>query len=269
MPVVDHTSADVTSSPSGASRLSEDQIAIIGRSHIVSLKQAYDARIKTKSELRYVFRNTAPFEPIPPNTVLSDALKSSFGPVIEESNAVCLVINGTQHHFLSLLRQRPPIDVVTSYDPDLPLVEGAQLVPERAVVESYEKTLEALRLIGVFARQLNPVAKIFVMAGPSPIEDNTVIARKIDRLFAKRLEAAGISLTAAVISEPLVRWKFWRILDGVYERISREFGGTFLHVPVHTCEGRYLKSEATGDDSSHGNAWYGEQRLRQIEEAIK
>jgi hypothetical protein len=244
-------------------------VAVVGRSHMVALKEAQDIR-DGAGRISCSFTNTSNYEPLSQDgsiTPLPPDFVSLLNPVMTHSQLVALMTNGNEHNFIALLRHDPPLDVVTSYEPNLPIVPGAQLISERAILWNFDRSMGDLRSILAYIRGTTPNARTVVMGPPPPIFDNGFIASNLGVVFSERIKNKGKEPSPEMMTEPLVRWKLWRILQGCYQRVANDFDIPFMEVPAagFDSSGRFLAPVANGGGGTHANASFGELRLQQIE----
>ena len=241
-------------------------VAVIGRSHIAALA----ASATEGKKAAYGFLNTSKFEPIAKPgqvTEIADPLRSELLTLTAEAKLAGLLIGGNQHIAQSLFRRTPPIEVVLSDYPDLPLTEGYQLVPERLFLEFFERTQADLKSVLAFLRAERPQIKLVVMGAPPPIADASFILERLDPILREFIAKNGISAEPSSVAPAVFRWKVWHLLNRTFRDAAKAYDAEWLLPPASTFDdtGRFLAREFWGTDATHANASYGDHRFRQLE----
>jgi len=179
-------------------------------------------------------------------------------------NAVALVWAGNTHNVLFLLEQNPPIDFICRQLPDLPLQEGAVVVPESLIRAKFlSDNLELPHVLEALKAQVN--SRIAVVATPPPNPDNDHLMSLLADELQFMIKPPGFSEERLKLTSPVIRLKLWRLLQDLYEDEATKAGVEFIPVPdtVTDADG-FLKPEFWAGDVTHANSAYGQVMLAHV-----
>lgn len=229
----------------------------VGHSHVAALKKAAAAR-------------DLPIEAInfwdePEGVVGGEAAASFAGAMVErirrEEGPVFSLIGGNPHIILGTLAHPRRFDFVLPEAPNLPLLEGAELLPTAAVRRLLaDAATPYVRLLRQLARLCD--GHVHHMESPPPSADSELIWKTVVWVrdwFPGMLEE---------VADPIFRYKMWRLHSHYIESICRPLGVEFVRAPsaCQTPDG-FMRSRFS-EDGNHGNAAYGELVLAQMEERL-
>ena len=252
-------------------------ILIVGHSHTVCVTEALQARSQhwaAPRGLRARVVNLVKFMPTLGLTISDMLLSDKLGPpqlrpevVIEIQRHivpgsrvyVVSMMSGNVHNHMGLMRAPIPFDFVLPNAPELPIEEGAQVIPYSAMSACLEqrlrydrRTLEALR------REFSGV--ILHMESPPPPSDD---AHVVQWLGVMR----ELNTSADIVSAAL-RYKLWCLHSTLMKRFCHELGIIFVEAPTEACDAQGLLARQAYQDATHANAWFGSRQLRQIEAVV-
>jgi hypothetical protein len=173
--------------------------------------------------------------------------------------ALSTMLGGNVHNSLGLLQAPEGLDFLPPDQVDLPLLDGAQIVPyalaRAAMAEQCEIYLNDLR--GV---RSSTTGRMFHVMPPPPIKDDTYLASIVDR------DPYFASLGRNTITPSSVRHKLWQLHNSIYAETCAELDVEVVTPPEESMiDGRWLSSDCIGPDPTHGNMLYGARILRKIE----
>lgn len=184
---------------------------------------------------------------------------------------IAILWDGNQYNAMFLFRREPQFDIYLSEYPDIGIDPDCVIVPQSAVKEKNEFSLNGLRETIKLLRSAGP-ARILVVGTPPPKgDDNALLAVLGNEPYYKRVaEEIGVDWNSIQLTPRLIRWKLWKLIQTWYREISEDEGVAFLPVPdtVLTDDG-FLRPEFWADDATHANAAYGYIMLERIAEAFK
>lgn len=175
-----------------------------------------------------------------------------------ERRRIALIWGGNAHQVYFLFAPSPPIDVVASADPDLPVESSARLIPETAIRALFDWDIAPLRDL---LRRLAKEGSDTCVVGTPPPKGNIARLRaqpEPDPLFLTQTSLLGIDFADAQFAPALLRYKLWLVLQSAYRDAANEFGFPFMPVPteIQTPDG-LLREEYWGRDITHAGGNYG------------
>jgi len=233
------------------------KIHVIGHSHIAALGAAASIREEGGDRFAFFELQKPPYKPAISGGVVNPALLERITAILEsiENPAFALSIGGAFHSVVALANHPSPYYVVgpwLGYDPG-----SEQLIPfslmREVMREKMSWQLEVIRTIADVLPQ-----RVINLQPPPPLPDAEFI-KESPGVYQEVIEAHGVMPAE-------VRYTVWRIQSDLFEEACRENDIEFLHAPPATVDDRgFLAREAWRADPTHGNAWYGEQVLQQVE----
>ena len=168
-------------------------------------------------------------------------------------------VGGAVHNVMALVRHPRAFDFVLPSRPDLPVAEGAELVPFAAVRDAMTSALaEYLQIMGL-VRSL-ATAQVFHLEAPPPLEDGARVLGDVPWMFFPGLtrEVAPASL----------RYKCWRLHSELVAAFCHAQGITLIAAPPEAMDaGGYLRPEHYLD-AMHVNPSYGALVLAQMRRVL-
>lgn len=236
--------------------MSDKLILVIGHSHLRALHdaRAADRHLCPGIEFAFAPLDGDAFRPAVSGAGLHEALRALLG--ARRLVAVVLALLGNRHNEIGLARHPVPFDTVVPGAADLPLAEGATLVPHGLVRKILVRRNVEAAMIMAAVRAATPLPVLHV-SSPPPIPSEEHL-RAHARGYAPRFEATGIAPRA-------LRRKLWLIHSAIYRDLCHRNRIEFLPAPPEMCDADgMLIPEAWPDDPTHGNARYGAAVLAQI-----
>ena len=237
----------------------------IGHSHLTGLQHADGGRDPAPGRTQFRFLqllerrflpNLAAERPAPRfhPTVLVELAAALADPAIP---LVVAAISGNEYHSLGMVNHPRKFDFVLREAPDIPLLREAEIVPA-ALVEAALAALMSHAVLQLEALRRITSLPIVTICSPPPVPDDSFVAQQ-DTMFTEPVRRLGVS------PAPL-RWKLWRLQSRLYRQACEANGIIFLPPPPETLDADgFLVEFGWHPDSVHGNIWYGERVLRQIE----
>ena len=234
-------------------------VAGLGHSHVVALaKGAYALQMKGwdtgQGPLTSAFHclYDSHYKPAFPEA----AGERRLNPVIlaalhdNDPDLLLLSMGGNEHNVLSIAQADPLFDFILGEDPDLPLDEACEILPESVIRETLRAwmTEEIDLLCAICAASTAPKALI---EPPPPLPRAQVLAYPGDLLRS--------ALDKRRISPDLLRHKMWRVQTGVLKGVCCETGIRYVRTPAEMIDQTGLLGQAyCGRDATHANDHYGE-----------
>ena len=241
------------------------RIVVFGHSHVWPMRRAIAALTPTEGVPQVVAPLCGTRE-MPGPLVYQDgngrlqltatltALLSRFSASPDAPSTVMLsMVQGNYYNQLGMVASGGFFDVVLPFAPDLPLQEGAVVLPYGAVREMMLATMSELKsYIGLMSR--GPFANRTILAGPPPpVRDDAPI-----------LELLSQEGVTDAPSPPHVRLKLWHLQDRLYAEMCKGTPLVYLSgAPegVQDDEG-FLRPDFV-NDAVHGNQQWASQLLAQ------
>lgn len=168
------------------------------------------------------------------------------------------LFGGNGHVVFGLVRHPRPFDVVLPEMPDLPLDDTAELVPHGYLDAAMHEHAAPYLWQMLALRQAVP-GRVLCLETPPPYADDAYVR---DHL------GSYVPNPGNVVSAAL-RLKLWRLHSRKLRLHCEASGVEFVPAPAEAIEPPgFMAREGYGPDATHGNAWYGERVLRQIEASL-
>lgn len=248
------------------------RILIIGHSHSFSVRHACLAAVKEGrvEEFLHMPLHETVYQPffqedgVTLNQRIQTEIKEWFSQSPDPSQDITIIsINGNEHNIIGLVCNPFPFDFVLPGDEDTSVIAECSLIPYQAIYRHLESKLyappdpkmPAFRLAGELAKLL-PSAPIWIEP-PPPIGD-------IEHILAKPGGFAELLAKKGVGPRSVAR-KLWRLQTEIIQKWCREHAWHYVHTPArcNTADG-FLSPQATREDPTHGNPWYGACYLEDI-----
>lgn len=230
---------------------------LVGHSHVVAVRMALMPNGHPNERLDICAIHRENLKPevtsTPDGPVLHPGLRARIDQ--DRYDFAFLSIGGGPHIIMGLVKNPATFDFVLPYEPDLPIVEGAQVLPYDAVLETLRRRNAHNR--NIFAAVSDHFRKpLFHLDYPPPVPDGW--ARDNGGPFADKIDVQGVS--------PLsVRYKLWRANLQVLDEMCTAHGIERIGVPpsMLASDGT-LADEGLFKDPIHGNRAYGHEVAQQI-----
>lgn len=231
----------------------------LGHSHVITVLNAKAARKHTAFADRLVIINLRELndrpvsEGMPPAELKPEiAAQISQGPVFS-------CIGGNAHNALGMVRNPRPFDFVLASEPDLPIEEGAEVIPF-AVMEAVMRgrMVERLKLmLLVKAAAGGPMRHL---ESPPPLADSQFIVDNMPAQMVRHRERGS--------SSPVLRYKLWRLQSAIIAGVCADNDIPFIPAPREAMTTDGLLRTDYAADISHGNVAYGMLVLDQMEASL-
>ena len=168
-------------------------------------------------------------------------------------------VGGSAHSVMAMVQQPRPFDFVLPSQPDLPIIEGAEITPfaaiRRTLAEALEEYLHIMRLVCAQA-----TGRVFHLEPPPPLEDGERVLQDVPWMFFP-------DLTRQVAPASL-RYKCWRLHSELLQAFCTANGVEMIGVPREALDRRgFLKPEHYLD-AMHVNTSYGALVLAQMRRVL-
>lgn len=232
------------------------RILLLGHSHIANLQQAYQER---GGKLPGLLIEFAPISS--PNyspNLEGDRLHPAIAAILGKPrfDAVVSCIGGNAHFSLGLVNHPRRYDFVLPAEPDLPLQEGAEILPYGLMLLRLEQMAHETTpvLPAVKAATTRPM---FHLESPPPVPSAAHITAHAKH-FAPLIAHYGVS-------RPERAYRFWRLQSQMMQNICTAQGISFVPAPAAMLDAQgMLKPEAWRDDPTHAGPAYGHAVLDQL-----
>lgn len=179
--------------------------------------------------------------------------------------AVAVLWGGNRHLAHYLFAPLPLFDFVVAEDPNLPLDEGALLIPEEAMRAFLAPPIRQLekRVMTLVQR----AAQVLIPGTPPPKEDDAFIRARFTKEphFVRMADNLGLDIMKVPLSPALLRLKMWIALQGLLKDLAQKSGSTYVPVPAAArTESGFLHPSCYADDVTHANIRFGELMLNEL-----
>ena len=245
-------------------------IFVVGHSHINALTGAIRER-PLDAEYKAVIINMVRFgkeigttnfiEEGPHGGIsLHVGLRQLLNPIEFEDHSERLtvsMIGGNSHNMLGLTQHPMPFDFVLPTQPELRLDREAQIIPY-SVMEDVIIRLAQLHLDEISALRSAVAGPVVHLESPPPIGDDSHVSLYLDQYFDKK--------QSKLVAPRHLRYKLWRLHSNIVRRHCGRIDVSFIDVPEETLDtDGFLRREGYPKNATHGNFWYGQMVLKQVE----
>jgi hypothetical protein len=246
----------------------------LGHSHVVALArgayalQAQGAGIAgAPISGRFHYLYDAPYDP--PFTAasrgqeLNDAILDACRD--GEPRFLLLSIGGNEHNVLSMAQPARRYDFILGENPDLPLDQSGEIIPESAVRETLRAWMSDKTAVLRAIRKVSE-APMIQIEPPPPLPREQVLAYPKE-FFRSILEQRKLS-------SDLLRYKMWRVQAKLMRDLCDEADVLYVEtLPDMIDEAGMLAKKAWGKDATHANEFYGEamvaEALRRLSDILE
>lgn len=167
---------------------------------------------------------------------------------------IILLLGGSFHHMLGLMKSDPPFDFIHPKYPTLDLDDDAQVIPYYAVKEILLNDInEQEKLLKSISSSFT--CNIFHLGFPPTVLNEDLMMSKIEPFFLEKYEQPKLAHFN-------LRFKLWRLYSDLFSQACSKYDIPFLQVPDNMLEsGMFLKEEAFGD-SMHANQVYAKHYIK-------
>jgi hypothetical protein len=173
----------------------------------------------------------------------------------EGHKLIVSLMGGNSHNILGLMRHPIPFDFVLPQQSDLPLESSAQILPYNFIWDVlHEVALPHLNEL--IALRSSVEGLIIHLESPPPIGNDVYVQQYLDPYFKEKPQE---------IAPRILRYKLWRLHSEIVKQVCSKINVTFVPVPTETLDREgFLRSEGYPGNVTHGNEWYGEKVLEQL-----
>jgi hypothetical protein len=231
------------------------KIILIGHSHTFAILRAAElqSEVEITGPMLWADSRHYGYDPT------TDSLKPQ---VIEDiaGGPVFSALGGFAHALLGLVQHPEPFDFILPDAPDMPLIDGAYLVPYAVARDVVAEHLASYHRYMELVRQATDEAMYHLAAPPVLRDDETVLA---DVPWGRpNFPKSGN------VSPASLRWKLWHLANGLTRQFSEANDIRFIECPRSAMdEEGYLRPEYYSE-AFHGNANYGALVIDQIKAFI-
>lgn len=177
-----------------------------------------------------------------------------------------VIWTGNQHYAHFLFRPTPPLDVILSSAPSLPIDRSAKIVPEAMLRAFFAPSFAGLEQM--LRRLAEPCPyRAIVIGTPPPKGDPERLCRNVEKESALRNAARdlGVAVVPASLSDVGVMRKLWRLLQTMMAETAAAAGAAFVPVPPRLiAAGDVLSDGHWAADATHANRVYGAEMLAEV-----
>jgi hypothetical protein len=177
---------------------------------------------------------------------------------IAHGRMIAVVWMGNQHADF-IFAPEPLFDLVKSRNTDLPMIEGAVVVPEMLIREYFRPTLTSLHAL--LQELVDAGAGRIVVVGTPPPKNADHAFRRLlcrEESFVNHAREFGIDLATVPLTPSLIQYKLWLVIQDLLEEAGNSIAMPFLAVPdVARDAAGFLREPYWGADATHANAAYG------------
>ena len=149
-----------------------------------------------------------------------------------------------------------PFDFVLPERHDLPIEDGAEVIPYEAIRASLRaRTKGNLAVITRLVRVAR--GPIYQFESPPPPADSGWVAENLDSRMARR--------SARPVNSKFLSYKMWRLHSQIMRANVEQAGGTFVPHPREAVDEEGFLPVDLCSDATHGNVRYGAFLLRQMQ----
>lgn len=231
---------------------------VFGRSHTRALRHAWKARLEAGEteglNLRFLDLRREEWQPPVVDGVYNEKIQAELAR--PRLRLIVSLIGGNDHNYLGIFNRQVRFDFGSPEAPELPPQTEAPFVRTIFVRSDLERrlapTLDLLRLL-----RRSTSLPIVQLESPPPIPCADHIA-KYPLGFEKAIPEFGVAPAS-------LRYKLWRVHSAIVREACEAARIRFVPAPrsMQDADGMLIR-EAWADDSTHGNAFYGERLCRQL-----
>lgn len=234
------------------------QALVIGNSHIMALKWAYDRLGVTGAarplQCEFICVLNEPYHPPLVGDDLSPAVKEHL--LRSEADFVVSMLGGNDHNSLGLVNHPRKFDLILPTDPGLPRQSDAEVIPygtmKRVLADHLRPTFRLLRLVKTATRK-----PLYHLESPPPIPSEDHIKRHPVG-FGDLIEKLGVAPAA-------LRYKLWRLHSEIFRETCERHRVRFVAAPREMQDEQgMLIEQAWNPDPTHGNIHYGYRLYHQL-----
>ena len=234
----------------------------LGHSHIVALAKGAYALAAKGTDLKepvtcsFSYLYDPPFQPqfeseggVLNRRILEAASRGS-------PSFILASMGGNEHNVLSIQQSSSRYDFILGENPDLPLDENAEILPESVIRETLWSWMREKIQVVTALRTVTSLP-IYQIEPPPPLPRERVLAypKEFFRTVFDRLS----------MSSDVLRHKMWRVQTSIYREVCAN--NQIEYVPVSNAmidDSGMLIPALCGEDASHANPIFGEAMVREV-----
>lgn len=180
-----------------------------------------------------------------------------------DRTVVVSMIGGNAHNLLGLVEPAQPFDFILDENPDLPVAEGVDHLPQAQVAAILDRAVQAELVPILKALRAAAGAAIWHLESPPPIGDNDHVAQHLEDRFRQQGRVPRVS-------PPAFRYKLWRLHSDAVRRACDSLGVRFVPHPDAAVDDRgFLRPEHVPANATHAAPSYGRLQLDQLERLMQ
>ena len=237
----------------------ERSFVLLGNSHLHALVLAAKATAITFRAVRIDKLGDRPLANLHGKLKLSSTLRTAVEQAAAELRdpLVASCIGGNVHNLLAFVNFDRRFDFVLSEQPDLPLDQTAESIPEEAILDSIKfRARGQISLLKCLAEEID--GRVVHAESPPPNGDNRYCVRRIPAHLRGPIAAKGMA-------SPMLRYKMWRLHSRIFRHACEEAGIQFVPAPPASMDGSGFLVRDFYGNATHANERYGELVIRQLE----
>jgi hypothetical protein len=243
-------------------------VLAIGQSNLASVVRAADqmkqsGRFPSGLSIEFIQLRQSKYVPNlnGPDEALNRSIVTDVEALAGGVDLVVSCLGGNAHSVLGLLNHPTrPWDFVLDLEPNIPLDPGREVVACELVRAALKARMTAgLRLFSALRALIQ--APFAHCESPPPVPSESHI-KAHPGLFRDKIEKRGVAPAS-------FRLKLWKLQSDVYREFCRSHDIAFLPVPPEVIDAAGLMTKnAWAADPTHGNPWYGERVILQLESYV-
>lgn len=232
-------------------------IVATGESHLGALSRAYEmTRRRLPARITFIRMDQPEYAPAMDSRgkltkVVREAISAAHPEVVMISHG------GNTHNVIGLVNHPKRFDFVLPQEPDLPLIENAEILPAGLVQEVLKERLVRIPFLLARAMREGVDVPVLQLESPPPLPTQHIL-RYPGSFFGARVRELGVAPES-------LRYKLWRLHSTIWKSFCNDVGIVFLPVPRQTLDPKGLMvPDGWGDDPTHGNEWFGAQVIGEV-----
>ncbi len=173
---------------------------------------------------------------------------------------IAAVWGGNEHYGHGAVNSPRRYDFVLPTAPNLPLADGAEIVPYDLLVRRFRTPAGALSSLWELLQSCCRLP-IYDPAAPPPSR-STDITSRLPPHWRQQAEAHGVAA-------PSFRYKVWRLIMELKQESSEAVGARFLAPPAQAIDADGMLRDEYAGDGIHGNRDYGALVVGQLDQLVQ
>lgn len=240
------------------------KVLFIGNSHMGAFVAAAQDPSQTEAAFQFLKitdpKYAASMKNLDTDVAFEGALADDLNAAKDAGFQIVSCIGGNAHNVVGMVQHPQPYDFVLPDMPDMPLIEGAQIVPHALVKDRLTNAAAGqLRYLSVLAK----FGDVQHVESPPPIYSDSWVMENANRLFQDK------GANSLGVSPAHLRYKLWALHSQIFAATAQQHGVTFVSNPdAVKDEHGYLRQDFSSHDATHANRLYGLALLTKIKSKI-